>query len=301
MSHRKRVESPDDDEVIDHSPMENLIWDDTGMMIVRLLIGMEKITGPGRSIDDILSALNDMDETNTIIGQLDRSSLEKLGQDDWPPFLDFYANACITASARSSGVLDTLIKAQIIAFQNPKIPSVPPGMEDFPRLAPALAPIRHEYPYFCNLFLGLLQSRLTRTLKGNGLLSSKHFKAITSKVESATAQPPKNSKDFKRYIDKARSFLTGKKLMMETQTAIMTYSEQVLNLNNRLLTQSLSDLCLKPIFLWLVYQDLVDDLVTGILFGEPPLRRVVTNGKTDYVPAEECPDGRFSELHDEDG
>lgn len=300
MSHRKSKKSDEHNEVKEHSFMEGLIWNATGYTIARLQIGRDLIMRPHLPFQEFFSALKDMDETGSIIGKLDRNSLEKLAPEDRIPFLDFYTTTCITGLARKSGILDSLVRAGIITFQNPEKPGGPPGMADHPSLASILTPIKHEYPYFCNQFLGILQSRLETTLKKERLLDPKWFRSMSPGDDSMPVRPPGDKAAFERHIEKTRNFLTPRRIMSETRMAIIMYFDHEIKLENRILTRSFSNICLSHVFLWLLYLDLLEEITDDLLIGRPMLRRMMVDGLEEYVLTEEGRDALISTLTGED-
>lgn len=284
-----------------HSIAESIAWKLTAYELVQLKAGEDRARQPDLSPHEFYEALEFMDETGSVIKRLDANVLESIAPEDMNQFLDGYAVVCITAMARKSNLIDTLVKFQLIAFQNPDEFGDMPAMADYPRLASVLAPIKGEYPYFCNHFLGILQSRLEKTLGNARFLPPKRAGDILTDDKGATAFPDGSKAAFERRINLAKNFLAPRKLMTETRTAMTSYFENELKQEHGIVIKAFADLSVPHVFLWLLFMDIMDEIIDDLLIGKPMFQRVIVDGQEDYIPTKEGRDTPLSAITGEDG
>jgi len=301
MSHRRHKRTISDEQDEGLSLAEGIIWKLTAYTLARLKTGEDRARQPNLSSRDFHEALKYMDESGSIIKRLDPNALESIAPDDLGRFLEFYAVACVTGMARKLKAVDTLVGYQMISFQNPGESQVSPALADCPRLSSVLAPIQCEYPFFCNLFLGILQSGLERTLGKERLLPSMKVDRRSQREKGASGHLDGTQADIERRIALAKEFLTPKKLLAETRTAIIRYFEQEIKQGPRILIKALAEINVSHVFIWLINTRILDELIDDLVMGQPLLHRIFVDGQEDYIPTEEGRDTPISAITDENG
>ena len=285
LSHRKHRKTGKTDKTVRFTGMMNTGWEVANMMLNHQ--GAARIFGqkPGRSSRDFFEILEALDESGTILKRLDKKAIRSLKPDLVNSFIDYYTSACVTGMAKKANALKIIREINLAAFQDRINMALPPAAEDHPELIPVLTPIRAEYPYSSNFFLGAFQSRLEDILAKGSVLPPSKIEGIKGDIHGHYGDVEQII-DLNRRTDKVMKLISPKRMMDETRRAIIDYLNLSSKPANQALFEDIADLITTFVFIWLIATGIVDELMDGLLTGRPLLREVSKDGMSGYVASE---------------
>jgi len=262
-------------------------WEFTANLLGMYLIADSFAFDPKVRASDFYAMLESLDTTVSVFHRLDRTAVEAIECSRRPLFLSRYLSAAVTGMAREAGILRGLETTGLVRFREPGARAHEDGyLEDTPELAPVLC----EFPYFGSHFLGMLQQELEALMAAAGLLrkpgataSSRVAALNRERADAAHGGPGR----------RAIGYLAPERLFDATRRAIGAHFLNVSGGKDRETGDVLADAGCPFVFLWLCTIGLLDDMVDGLLDGEPLLRRTAGNGRDGrdgFVPARGGPD-----------
>jgi hypothetical protein len=262
------------------------------------LIADSFVFDPKVRASDFYAALESLDTTLSVFHRLDRAQVVAIECSRRPLILSRYLSAAVTGMAREAGILRGLETTGLVRFRGPGVGGREDGyLED----TPELAPISCEIPYLGSLFLGMLQQELEALMAAAGLLrkpgatASSRGAALKREREDAAHGGPGR---------RAIGYLAPERLFDATRRAIGSYFLMVSGGKDRETVDVLAGAGCPFVFLWLCTIGLLDDMVDGLLDGEPLLRRTAGNGRDGrdgFVPARGGPDMKLFPFEAEGG
>ena len=300
MSHRRHQKPGKNEESVSFDGILKGGWDVANMMLGLQGAARKFKQESGHSSRDFFKILESLDESGTILKKMDRKAIESLRPDQVSPFIDFYTSACITRLAKTGRADEIIQETNLAAFQNPMKGRQPPMFEDHPELIPLLTPIRDEYPYFSNLFLGAFQSRLENLLAKASLLPSSKIVGLKVDPQKGYFGDVEQIIDLKRRSDGVVKHISPRLMMDETRKAILDFLDLGFGPKKGDLFDNIANLTAAFVFMWLIATGIVDEIMDGLLTGRPVLRRVSEDGMVGYEATEYGYDIPASFLTDEE-
>jgi len=265
-----------------HTPSRN--WQFTAYLLDMREMALKNAKDPRFDPINFWKLIESLDTAKCVWNRLDRSAMEELPIEDRAVFLSRYIAACITAMARVPGILDVFTRSGMVRFDNVNVligrSKDPEADRHFYNL-PALAPISSEVPGFSGAFLGMLQGRLERLLRSRNL--------IPTGVQDET--------DLKDRIIRAQAFIKVERLYGEARAASSEYLRGAYNGDEPGIIPVIASEGTPFLFMWLMSLNIIDELIDGLLRGEPYLKAIEgseKNGISNFIATE---DGINAGLH----
>ena len=273
-------------------------WEFTASLLGMYLIADSFVFDPKVRASEFYETLESLDTALSVYHRLDRAQVEAIECSQRPLFLSRYLSAAVTGMARGAGILKRLETTGLVRFRKPGACGQDDGyLEDTPELAPILC----EIPYLGGHFLGMLQQELEALMAAAGLLrkpgamaSSRGVALNRERADAAHGGPGR----------RAIGYLAPERLFDATRRAIGIYFLKVSGGKDRETVDVLADAGCPFVFLWLCTIGLLDDMVDGLLDGEPLLRRTAgdgRDGRDGFVPARGGPDMKLFPFEAEEG
>jgi hypothetical protein len=216
---------------------------------------------------DTSSVLGEFDFDGKIIPRLDKNAVASLLPEHRGEFFRVFCSAVWTQLARDMGLLAAMEGACIIKL----------GLCPAKDQIPAIGPIADDEPSFATPFLGTLQETIKARLVEIGFIPARHVDADLS--------PPGTL--VRGYgltrAEKAREEVPFGEYLRLVQAATGTYLVTVMGEKPELAAKA-ARLFRDYIFFWLGCQNILQDIISGLVNGLPSLRKVLKrDGSVEFI------------------
>ena len=216
---------------------------------------------------DILSILGEFDFDGKIIPKVDKNAVASLLPEHRGEFFRVFCSAVWTQLARDMGILAAMEGDCIIKL----------GMCPAKDQITALGPIADDEPTFATPFLGTLQETIKTRLVEIGFIPARHVDADLSPPGTLVRGYGLTN------AEKAQEEVPFAEYLHMVQAATGTYLTTVIGEEPELAGKA-ARLFRDYIFFWLGCQNILQDVISGLVNGLPILRKVLRrDGSVEFV------------------
>jgi hypothetical protein len=217
--------------------------------IDRLALALATGAGP-----ELWACLQMVDPDGALLGKLDKTEIDAIPQKLRGDALRAFHSALWTGLARQNGFLDHMMKIKLVGF----------GIEKYGETIPQIRPIADDTPSFHYLFIAVLQDVVKDHLKRGGLIPKRHqdadFLPPGQKATTALTADEQGSKG-----------LSSDEYYVATWEAMAEFLGVAEKDEDR--GRELARDYTPYVFIWLGTSRLLQDIIGGLITGNPVSRK----------------------------